>query len=166
MSKRASAITVFVILCLVCVAHALYYYPSLPEHVALHFDASGKPDASGNKVQVLVIYIFTIVVMVATFLGFGLLLPKLSDSAINLPNKDYWLAPERRQQTLDYIISRFLWLGSLTMILLLVVFDQSFQVHLGNATKLEHFWIIIAIYLALTTWVCIALYRRFQRKDS
>ncbi|MBT4139331.1 MAG: hypothetical protein HOE48_15530 [Candidatus Latescibacteria bacterium] len=34
MNKRTTAITVFVILCVVCVAHALYYYPHLPEQVA------------------------------------------------------------------------------------------------------------------------------------
>jgi uncharacterized membrane protein len=166
MNKRTIAIIVFVIISLACVAHALWYYPRLPEQVAHHFGATGEPDAWGHKTQFLVVYLVTVGVMVATFLGLGLALPKIPNSAINLPNKDYWLAPERRQQTLDYMLPWFLWLGSLTMLLLLDIFHQSFQVHLGNATKLNHFWITMGAYLAITTAWCIGIYRRFSKRES
>ena len=112
------------------------------------------------------VYLVTVGVMAATFLGFGLLMPKIPNSAINLPNKNYWLAPERRQQTLDYVLPWFLWLGSLTMLLLLDIFQQSFQVHLGKATKLNHFWITMGAYLAITTVWSIAIYRKFSKKES
>lgn len=166
MNKRTTAIVVFVIISLACVAHALWYYPRLPEQVAHHFGATGEPDAWGHKTQFLVVYLVTVGVMVVTFLGLGLALPKIPNSAINLPNKDYWLAPERRQQTLDYMLPWFLWLGSLTMLLLLDIFHQSFQVHLGKATKLNHFWITMGAYLAVTTAWCIAIYRRFSKRKS
>lgn len=166
MNKRTTAITVFVLLSVACVAHALWYYPRLPEQVAHHFGASGQPDAWGSKAQFLVVYLVTVGVMAATFLGFGLLMPKIPNSAINLPNKNYWLAPERRQQTLDYVLPWFLWLGSLTMLLLLDIFQQSFQVHLGKATKLNHFWITMGAYLAITTVWSIAIYRKFSKKES
>jgi len=166
MNKRITAIIVFALLCVACVAHALYYYPRLPEQVAHHFGASGQPDALGSKTRFLVVYIVTVVVTAVTFLGSGLALPKIPNSLINLPNKEYWLAPERRQQTLDYMLPRFLWFGSITMLLLLYIFHQSFQVHLGKANKLEHFWIVMGAYLTISTVWCVAIYKKFNTKES
>ena len=124
MNKRSSAIAVFVILCVICLAHAFYYYPRLPDQVAHHFGASGRPDAFGSKMHFLILYIVTIAITAAMFLGFGLALPKIPNSLINLPNKDYWLAPERRRQTLDYILPQMLWFGSLTLMLLNMRFRE------------------------------------------
>ncbi len=166
MNKRTTVIMVFVLLCVICIAHALWYYPRLPEQVAHHFDTTGKPDAWGHKIQFLIVYLATIGIMALAFLGLGLLMPKIPDSAINLPNKNYWLAPERRQKTLNYMLPLFLWMGSFTMILLLDIFHQSFQVHLGNAAKLDHFWISIGAYLAITTAWCVIVYKKFSHKTD
>ncbi len=166
MNNRTSAIIVFVILCVTCVAHTLYYYPLLPEKVATHFGPSGRPDAWGSKMQFIVVYLVAVGVMAAIFLGLGLALTKIPNALINLPNKDYWLAPERRRETSDYMLPWFLWLGSLTMILLLDIAHQSFQVHLGKATRLGHFWITLGGYLILSTMWCVAIYRKFSKKES
>ena len=166
MNKRTTAIAIFALLCVACVAHALWYYPQLPEQVAHHFGATGEPDAWGHKTHFLIVYLVTVGVMAATFLGAGLLMPKIPNYAINLPNKDYWLAPKRRQQTLDYMLPQLLWMGSLTMILLLNVFHQSFQVHLGNATELNNIGITMGAYLTLTTVWCIAIYKKFKKIES
>ena len=166
MNKRTSATIVFVILCAACVAHALYYYPLLPEKVATHFGPSGRPDAWGGKMQFFIVYLVTVGVMAAIFLGLGLFLTKFPDDAFTLPNKDYWLAPERRRETLAYIFSCSLWLGSLTIVLLFDLAHQSFQVHLGKATRLDHFWISMGIYLTIVTMWCIATYRKVNKKGA
>ncbi|MBL7076616.1 MAG: DUF1648 domain-containing protein [Kiritimatiellae bacterium] len=166
MNSRTFPIALFLLLCVACLAHGLYYYPRLPAEVAHHFGASGQPDAWGSKEHFLVVYLVTVAVMAATFLGLGLAMPKIPNSAINLPNKEYWLAPERRRQTLDYMLPRLLWLGSLTMVLLLDIFHQSFQVHLGKATSLPHVWYSMVAYLIATAVWCIAVYRRFGKRES
>jgi hypothetical protein len=164
MNKRTLAITVFLLLCVVCVAQAFFYYPRLPERVAHHFGASGQPDAWGSKEHFLTVYLVVVGLMVVMFLGFALALRKIPGSLMNLPNKQYWLAPERRRETLDYIGSQFLWLGSLTMLLLLDVFHQSFMVHLGKAPGLGHFWITIGVYLVLTVVWCIVFFIKFRKE--
>lgn len=166
MNRRTIAITVFVLLTIACVAHALWYYPRLPEQVAHHFDASGQPDAWGSKLDFLISYLVTIGVTAVTFLGIGLLMPKLPDRAINLPNKNYWLAPEQRRQTMDSMLAALLWFGSLTMLLLLGIFHQSFQVHLGRATRLNHVWDAMGGYMVLATVWCVALFRRFGKQGT
>jgi uncharacterized membrane protein len=165
MNNRKSAIVVFVLLCVACVVHALYYYPRLPAEVAHHFGASGQPDAWGSKMQFLMVYLVTVAVMAASFLGLGLAMPKIPNSIINLPNKDYWLAPERRQQTLDYMLPRLLWFGSITMVLLIDVFQQSFQVHLGEAIRLNHIWLSLGAYVAVITVWGIAIYSKFRKRE-
>lgn len=157
---------VFLLLCVACVIQALHYYPRLPAEVAHHFGVSGQPDAWGSKLHFLIIYLVTVAVMAATFLGFGLAMPKMPNARINLPNKDYWLAPERRQQTLDYMLPRFLWLGSITMLLLFDVFQQSFQVHLGKATKLDHVLLSLGSYVAVITVWCIVINTKFRKGES
>ena len=166
MNKRTSAIIVFLLLCVACVAHALYYYPRLPAQIAHHFDTSGQPDVWGSKIQFLIIYLATIAVIAATFLGFGLALSKIPNSLISLPNKEYWLTPERRQQTLGYLLPRFFWLGSLALLLILDIFHQTVLLHLGKATKLSHFGLSIGIYLVITFAWCITIYKKFSKKQS
>ena len=165
LNGRGTAIGVFALLCVACLAHSLYYYSLLPDQVAHHFGISGEPDAWGSKTTSLISHVAIVAFMAVTFLGICFAMARMPDSMINLPNKDYWLAPEHRQQTMHCLQSRMLWMGSLTIILLIDTFHQSYQVALGNATRLGHFWLTLGAYLALTTVWCVALLRRFRKPD-
>jgi hypothetical protein len=75
---------------------------SLPAVVASHFGASGA--ANGSMPRGLYVRF-----MLAFAMGVPLVLVVLSrvaigsGASINLPNRDYWLAPERREQTVSYL---------------------------------------------------------------
>jgi len=166
MNNQKTAIGVFVLLYIACVVHALCYYPFLPAQVAHHFGASGQPDAWGSKMQFLIMHVVTISFMAAIFLGCGIVLTKIPNSMINLPNKDYWLASERREQSLVYIQTRLLWLGSFLMMFLLDLAHQSFQVHLGTATKLNHAWFSVTLFLTFSAVWCVAIYMKFRKIES
>ena len=135
---RHISLLVFIILLALCIAQAVYYYPLLPDRVASHFGASGQPDAWSGKETFVKIYLVVAAFMAVLFPGIGLMLRKAPASLINLPNKDYWLSPERSQETVDVLSRQFLWFGSGTLLLLLDIFHQSFKVHLGKAQALEH----------------------------
>ena len=166
MRNKTLAILVFVLLCAVCIVHAFYYYPRLPEQVARHFGPSGQPDAWGSKLEFLIVYLSTVGVMAATFLILGMAIPRIPNWAINLPNKDYWLAPERRKKTLDHILPQLFWFGSITMIFLLDIFHQAFQVQLGKTKTLGHVWITMGFYLLAAAVWCVVTYRKFSKKSS
>lgn len=166
MNSKKPALSVFTLLCAACVWHALSYYHLLPETVAHHFGASGQPDAWGSKTSFLAIYLFVVALMAAMFFAINLALPNIPYALINLPNKEFWLAPERRQQTMDSMIAAFFWFGSITLILLLDIFHQSFQVHLGKATGLEHAWLSLGLYLIVSLLWCVAAFAKFFTKDS
>ena len=155
--------TVFIIVLLLCLGHAAYYYPLLPDRVASHFGPSGRPDAWSSKDTFVSIYLFAVAVIAVLFSGIGFMLRRTPASLINLPNRDYWLSPGRSDETIGLLSRQFLWFGSATLLLMLDIFNQSFQVHLGRAQTLGHPVASIVVYILFSvlwsTWL-IAKFRR------
>ncbi len=163
---RKISLIVFIILLLLCITHAVYYYPLLPDRVASHFGASGRPDAWSGKGSFVKIYIIVVAFIAVLFPGRGLILRKTPASLINLPNKDYWLSPERKQETVAVLSRQFLWFGSATLLLMLDMMHQTFRVHLGKAQALEHPWISIVGYVLFTTLWSICLIVKFVQRPT
>ncbi len=80
--------------------HMAYYWPQLPNPMASHFGPSGKADGWMDKTSFAIFYVVLVAFFSAMFGGMKWLLKKCPDESINLPNKEYWLAPERREQSL------------------------------------------------------------------
>ena len=53
------------------------------------------------------------VVVLAAVVGFGIprIIGAMPVSLINLPNKEFWLSPERRAETLSYLQMHMAWFG-------------------------------------------------------
>ena len=62
---------VFIILLILCIAQAAYYYPLLPDNVASHFGASGRPDAWASKEFFVKIYLIAVAFVAVLFPGVG-----------------------------------------------------------------------------------------------
>ena len=161
---RKTSLLIFIFLVGLCLAHAAYYYPLLPERVASHFGGSGRPDAWSSKETFLKIYVGAVAFIAVLFPGVGFLVSKTPNSLINLPNKDYWLSPERRSETVASLSRQFLWSGSATLLLLLDMMHQTFRVHLGKAAALDHPITSLAFYILFSLLWIVALIVRFQRK--
>jgi uncharacterized membrane protein len=160
---RNLPLLVFILLLALCIVQVACYFPLLPDRVASHFGASGQPDAWSSKETFVKIYLIVVTFITALFPGIGLIVRKIPTSLINLPNKNYWLSPERRQETVAVLSRQFLWFGSATLLLLLDIFHQSFRVHLGQAQTLEHpVTSIVAYVLFITLW-SIVLISKFVR---
>ncbi len=154
---------IFVIALLLCIGQAFYYYPLLPNRVASHFGASGLADAWSDKETFIKIYFFVVVFIGILFSILGLVIRKLPDSMINLPNKDYWLSLGHRQETIDFLARQFLWFGSATLLLLLDVFHQTFNVDLGKTQALSHPMVSIAVYIGFSLLWSVILISKFMR---
>ena len=101
MIARRTAFVVIALLSIVAVLQNFYYWMHLPDRVAIHFNASGEPDNWATRSVATSI-------MLGLQLGFPMFLmsitplaSKLPNSMINVPHRDYWLAPERRASTLE-----------------------------------------------------------------
>ncbi len=151
---------------LACLVHAFYYYPQLPEVVASHFGTGGKPDAWSSRNIFVGVYIIAIVMNGLIFLGISYGVRSIPDSMISLPNRDFWLAVDRRRETYRFIFHYFLWYGTATFLLLLDVFHQSFMVHTGRVVSLTHPWLSIVLYLGFSFVWCGGLFVKFFRKPG
>ena len=162
---RKISLIVFIILLLLCISHAAYYYPLLPDRVASHFGISGQADAWSGKETFVKIYLAAVTVIAVLFSGIGHIVRKIPADLMNLPNKEYWLSLERKQETVAVLSRQFLWFGSATLLLLLDMMHQTFRVHLGKAQALDHPIASIVLYIAFSVLWSIGLIVKFARKS-
>ena len=111
---------VFAVLLLCAVFFVTGTESQLPLNVASHFNAGGQPNAfmsrSGYTRFVLCFAV-----------GFPILLVAILTAAysratdLKLPNREYWLAPERLDRTRAFLIAHAVWLGSLLVTLVCFV---------------------------------------------
>ena len=126
-----------------------YYHPKLPEMVASHFDAAGRPDGWSSKGSFLGIYAASVALVMLVFHGVPLALSWLPERWINLPRKDYWLAPPRRRETLATLRRWMAWLGAGVLLFLILVFQLAIQANLAQerAARGEGFLLVLGGFL-------------------
>ena len=80
---------------------------------------------------------------------------KLPVSLINLPNKEYWFAPERRAATTLSFNRLLLWFGVATLLLMLIVSRYAFLENLvpSGRFSFRHIGPILLLYLVFVVWV-------------
>ena len=137
-------------------------YARLPERMASHFGADGVANGwmtrDGYFWFMVGIVTFVSLTMLAAF-GSIRFLP---NSLINIPRRDYWLAPERRDETAGALMRYGLWMIGLNSLfflaihLLVVAANEAQPVRLSNAV-----WWMLAAYLATTGAFVFKLYRQF-----
>lgn len=82
---------------------------ALPDTVASHFDSNGVPNRFMSNQSYLMLLLALVVLLPLFVAWLGRWLQQLPDELINLPHKQYWLAPERREQTLNYLTNWLQW---------------------------------------------------------
>jgi uncharacterized membrane protein len=127
---------------------SLFYYVNAPARVAVHFSISGRVDGWAGKEVFLLSMIFYVFVT-GLFLAYPKILLNMPDSVINLPNKRYWLSPERRAATIDAIAEKLYELGTALNVLFLSLGFLSFQASWGK----DVVFIINTINLSMAVYV-------------
>ncbi len=145
------------------VAEVVHYYPQLPETVASHFDGRGTPDGWSSKGQFFGLLGGLAGLMLALFGAFGLWIPRMNSAYVNLPHKEYWLAPERRGATLAWLGAYMLEMGVITMALMLAVTHLTIQANLVEGGTLQGFgWVFGGYILLMGAWLA-RVFVRFRR---
>lgn len=163
MNKKKISLTLFVGLSLLCILQGIYFYPHLPDQVASHFGLLGHPDVWSSTQFFISIYYCVIVLIVILFLGIIYGMGRIPEYLLNIPNKDYWLAKDHKQKTFDFMFYYLLWFGSATLLLLLDLFYQLFQVHLERISLLTHHFLSLGLYVGFTILWSIGLYVKFAK---
>jgi hypothetical protein len=148
-------------------ALAIRQHGSLPARVATHFGADGQPNGwmsrDGHTIGQVAISIF----IGGLFFALTLYLPRVPDRFVNLPHRDYWLAPQRRAATFAWLGSMLLWLGALLQGFLAYVFREVWRANLLTppALRLNSLWLQVSLFI-LTAGLVITLLFRFRRPEG
>lgn len=161
------AVARFLLLLVVFLAvlQVVLFYDDLPEVMASHFDGAGAANGWSSKPTFFAIYAVIMVVTVGTFVGMPLIMRRLPTRLINLPHREYWLAPERREQTLKVFEVNYLGLGVLHTGFALVILQMVIDANLHDGPPVLTAgigWPLIAYGIVFTGWL-IGFLRRFRR---
>jgi uncharacterized membrane protein len=97
----------FIIVLLICIFETVRLWELAPAQMASHFDIQGNPDRFSTKEQFFGFQLQTMLVVI----GLGVvtqilvLITPVEWINIKMPNRDYWLAPEHRDEIMDRMSS-------------------------------------------------------------
>lgn len=137
MSNTRLPTSIFFALVLLGAVQYFYYAPRLPEIVASHFGTGGS--ANGWQMKMVFFSMEVGIIVLAAVISFGVprMIEGLPASMINLPHKEFWLSPERRDETLSYLRVWTLWFGCALLAFLLFVMELVFRANLQPRPQLD-----------------------------
>ena len=159
---------IFVLLALYAAVHFSAVYPQLPGVVASHFNGHGAPN--GWQTKQAFFEVLVIVSAIVAVVGFAIpkIISVLPAQIINLPNKGYWLAPERVEETMEFLDTTFAWFACALFLFNILVFDYAIQINLhpGNPPNPARFWYVLAGFLVFVVAWTIRILAKFARPPS
>ena len=143
----------------------IHDFPLLPERMASHFGASGAANGWMSKSQFLTLY--AIVLLPAIFLEFWLprKLAATPEKNLNLPNKQYWLAPERRAETFAYFETFFAWFGCAFLLVMVSAMGLAMRANFVDPPHMPT-GPIVSVLAGFTIFIVVgiaAMVRRFSK---
>ena len=155
-----------VLLALLASVAAFVWWTSraLPETVAAHFALSGAADEFSPRGD----YVTTMIAMVVLVPLLPALLPGAllkGGAGLNIPNREYWLQPERREGTLAFVRRHGLWLAGALAVFLGYVHWLTVLANAQKPPALSSggFYAGLAGFLgAVAVWLWV-LFARFRR---
>jgi hypothetical protein len=139
----------------------------LPERVATHFGADGRADGWMPKTshfQLMMAVVAGMPPFIAGAFGAVRLLPA---ELINLPNKDYWLAPERRAESLGWIARAGFWFASAEAAFLIAIHLLVVQANSQTPPQLSNgIWVMLAAMGTSVAILLVATMRRFRHRPA
>jgi uncharacterized membrane protein len=156
--------SVFVLLLLFAILFVTGTASELPPTVASHFDAAGQPNAFMSRsgyVRFMLCLAVGLPVIVVVILRS--VYSRATD--LKLPNREYWLAPERLDRTRAFLVAHGVWFGSLMVTLTCFVHwlelgaNRQQPPHLSSQSFAA---VLIAFLIATLAWIA-ALMFAFRR---
>ena len=124
--------TFFVFVLLFCIFEVVRLWFLSPDVMAVHFNVQGDPDRFVPKAQFFWFQIQTALTVIGIGLVPQVLFLFLPVGLINIPNRDYWLVPERRDETVDRLSSFAAMVFGVILLVIQAGFELSAYANLQN----------------------------------
>lgn len=165
MNTSRTPVLILGLLYVVFLGYVTLSVSQLPGRVATHFDARGQADDwmdRASYVQFTVVFGFVFPLIVV---GICYAIRFFPNNLINLPHRDYWLAPERRAETMTDVFRHSLWFACLTLGFVLGMHVLTIQANRQQPPQLSGLLTLAVVggfLLGMAVW-SVGLIRRFRR---
>jgi hypothetical protein len=162
--QRGSARTVFLIL-VACAALFVWVTGlALPEVAASHFVGNGAANGfmpRASYVRFMLLFVVVLPLVLVFVPSVSLNNPK---AGIRLPNKEYWLAPERQAETIEFLRQHMARFGSILVVFLCYIHWLVVRANTATPPSMPVPWAIggIGVFVVCALMWSIALLRRFS----
>ncbi len=140
-------------------------YDQLPERVATHFDGHGQPNGWMSRTgcvafSLILGFVFPLTAVVASGVA-----GRLPDQRLNLPHRDYWLSPERRDATHAGLRRHALGFAGIGLGFVAGIHALILHANRPGATRLSLTWMLVVIggFLAAVAIWGFTLIRHFTK---
>jgi len=164
MKTSRGPLILLMLLYLAFLGYLLLTSGQVPARVATHFNIHGQPNgwmsrSSLLRFMSLVGSLLPLVIIGAVNLG------RLFPSALNMPRKKFWLAPERRHETFRYLSRQGLWFACIIVLFMIGLQFTLVQANAQSPVQLSmplHFVFAGTFLAAIALWIMVII-RHFLR---
>jgi uncharacterized membrane protein len=120
---------------------------ALPEVAASHFGGDGAANGfmpRASYVKLMLLFVVALPLVIVFVPSISLNSPK---SGIRLPNKEYWLAPERRDETVEFLRQHMARFGSMLVLFLCYIHWLVVRANAAKPPGMSSPWAISGIVL-------------------
>jgi uncharacterized membrane protein len=158
---------VFILLVLVALGQAAWQHGRLPDTVATHFDAAGKADGWMTRNTQTTWHVVMILFIAGLMEGIARLNARVPDEFVNIPRREYWLAPERREATHRWLRGAIRLIGCVLMLFFLGLYHQVYRANTSGTQMIAGVTgLLVAGCLLSVAAVTVAVFLRFNRKTG
>jgi len=157
----------FFAIVLAAIAQCVHDFPLLPDRMASHFGASGMPNGWMTKSQFFITFAVTLLPALLVEFWVSRRIANKPDAKLNLPNKEYWLSPERRAETFGYFESFFAWYGCAFLFVVVFAMGLAMRANFYTPPLLPTGPIISVIvgFVLFNVAAIVAMLRRFAKPE-
>ncbi len=154
----------FYLIIILSLIEAAYFYNLLPDKTAIHYNFKGQPDAWNSKTTIILINVGVVIFMALLFRVLIFFTRKIPEGLINLPNKYYWLAESRKEETYKVINDFLFWTVDITLLFFIFLFYLIYRANINNDSSIAPgIWIIMIVYIVALSVFTIKFYKYFNK---
>ena len=142
-------------------------WSALPDRFATSFDFAGRPRDETGRAAFAALALGTSSFVALVFGGLGAWIARVPAAWINVPDKEWWLAPERRAATVARLATFLEVLGFALLVLLATLFVVIGETAIAGRAELPSAWLaapalLVAVTVAMLAWL-LAPFREHRR---
>lgn len=148
---------------LVAAVRVYMVWDRLPPVMASHFGASGIPDRWMPRGSFFAMLAAIKIGLPLVFLFSGSWLRLIPTNLINMPNRDYWLTPERKDESMRKLGSFMAWYGLMLAVFMGFVLELTIRSNLHRAPLNSiAMFVGLACLFAVSIAMIVRMYRQFR----